>query len=101
MTWKKSSETFGRPGAPAMYTKRIFVHTSEPSSGAARYVNEFVTGLAANAADVTLFCPPTFDFIREVRSRGVNVVFAAHRSVVPAGFFAIVARNLRYAIGTV
>ena len=106
---RKTDDWKARPGdigltlqaVPATYMNRIVVHTSEPSCGAARYVTEFVTGLAANGGDVTLFCPPTFDFISEVRARGVNVVFAAHRSIEPASTFALVARNLKYALGTI
>src|SRR6266567_9323442 len=77
---------------------RIIVHTSEPSSGAAHYIREFVAGLAANKASVTLFCPPTFDYVREARSCGAAVIFAAHRSIERAGRLARVARNVRYVL---
>jgi glycosyltransferase involved in cell wall biosynthesis len=79
---------------------RIIVHTSEPSSGAARYVSELVAGLAANHVNVTLFCPPTFDQLDKVRSSGAAVSFAAHRSTERGGFVSRVARNLRFLIGT-
>jgi glycogen(starch) synthase len=78
----------------------VMVHTCEPTSGAARYVSEFVAGLAANSADVTLFCPPTFDCVSRLRALGVRVVFSAHRSTMPAGPFVLVIRNLRYALLT-
>lgn len=80
--------------------ERIVVHTSEPSSGAARYVSELVAGLAANHARVTLFCPPTFDHLSRVRSCGASVAFAAHRSTSRANFVSRVARNVRFLFGT-
>jgi len=79
---------------------RIIVHTSEPSSGAARYVSELVAGLAANHVNVTLFCPPTFDQLGRVRSSGAAVSFAAHRSTERGSFLSRVARNLKFLIGT-
>jgi glycogen(starch) synthase len=79
---------------------RIIVHTSEPSSGAARYVSEFVAGLAANHVNVTLFCPPTFDYLGRVRSSGAVIAFSAHRSTKPGGLLSRVARNMRFLIGT-
>jgi glycogen(starch) synthase len=79
---------------------RIIVHTSEPSSGAARYVSELVAGLAANHVKVTLFCPPTFDYLGRVQSSGAAVAFAAHRSTKCGGVLSRVARNLRFLVGT-
>jgi glycosyltransferase involved in cell wall biosynthesis len=79
---------------------RIIMHTSEPSSGAARYVSELVAGLAANQVNVTLFCPPTFDQLGKVRSSGAAISFAAHRSTERGGFLSRVARNLRFLVGT-
>lgn len=79
--------------------QRIVMHTSEPSSGAARYVSGLVAGLTANQAPVTLFCPPTFDYVAEVKSRGAGIAFSAHRSTEQAGLAARVARNLRFLLG--
>lgn len=76
------------------------MHTSEPSSGAARYVCELVTGLAANNASVTLFCPPTFDYLGKVKSCGANIAFAAHRATEQEGYLARVLRNTRFLLGT-
>ncbi|HTA43045.1 MAG TPA: glycosyltransferase family 4 protein [Bryobacteraceae bacterium] len=80
--------------------ERIIVHTSEPSSGAARYVSELVAGLAANHARVTLFCPPTFAHLSNVKSCGASVAFAAHRSIECGSFVNRVARNIRFLLGT-
>lgn len=79
---------------------RIIVHTSEPSSGAARYVSELVAVLAANHAGVTLFCPPTFDYLARVKASGAAVAFAAHRATERGGFLSRVVRNLRFLVGT-
>ena len=80
--------------------ERIIVHTSEPSSGAARYVSELVAGLTANHARVTLFCPPTFAHLSNVKSCGASVAFAAHRNVEYGSFVNRVARNIRFLVGT-
>lgn len=79
---------------------RILIHTSEPSSGAARYVTELVGGLAANNARVTLFCPPAFDHLGEVRSCGAAVAFAAPRRIGAGGFASRVTGNIRFLLGT-
>jgi glycosyltransferase involved in cell wall biosynthesis len=78
----------------------IVVHTSEPSSGAARYVTELVTGLAANNTRVTLFCPPAFDYLSEVRGCGANVAFSVHRRIGTGGVAVRVTGNVRFLIGT-
>lgn len=78
----------------------IVVHTSEPSSGAARYVTELVTCLAANNARVTLFCPPTFDYLREVRACGAEVAFSARRRIGPGSALSRLAGNVRFLFGT-
>ncbi len=83
-----------------MPVNRIVLHTSEPSSGAARYVTELVAGLAANDAQVKLFCPPGFDYLSEVRSCGATVALSAHRRTGPGGLAARVAGNVRFLLGT-
>jgi glycogen(starch) synthase len=80
--------------------QRIILHTSEPSSGAARYVSELVYGLIANGAEVTLFCPPTFEFLHDVEASGAKLILAGHRSVGHAGFVTRVARNVWYLVTT-
>src|SRR5215469_2634657 len=80
--------------------ERVIVHTSEPSSGAARYVTELVEGLTANQAQVTLFCPPTFDHLSRVRSCGASVAFASHRSTEEGGLANRLARNIGFLLGT-
>jgi len=80
--------------------QRILLHTSEPSSGAARYVSELVYGLIANGAEVALFCPPTFEFLRDVEARGAKLILAGHRGVGHASFVVRVARNVRYLLTT-
>ena len=71
------------PSKPSLAVTNLFLRgspwagssctRSEPSSGAARYVSELVAGLAANHAHVTLFCPPTFDYLGKVRSSGAAI----------------------------
>ena len=79
---------------------RVVLHTSEPSSGAARYVKELVAGLAANDMKVTLFCPPGFIYLNEVRSCGATVALSSHRRTGRGGLAARVAGNIRFLIGT-
>ncbi len=80
--------------------QRIIVHTAEPSSGAARYVSELIAALAASGAEVTLFCPPTFEFLRGAELSGVRVSFAGQRPVGHASFVTRVARNGKYLLAT-
>jgi glycosyltransferase involved in cell wall biosynthesis len=77
----------------------VVVFTSEPVSGAARYVREFVAALTAGGASVTLFCPENFAYRREAVSAGVRVVLASSRSNRPAGTLHRIARNLRHLFG--
>src|SRR5213594_3394756 len=81
-------------------TRRIVVHTSEPSLGAARYVFEFVKGLAETTTSVALFCPSNFEYLPELEACGVEVFRAGARGVEPARLAARILRNLRFFVQT-
>src|SRR5437867_4977954 len=81
-------------------TRRIVVHTSEPSLGAARYVFEFVKGLAETDASVALFCPSNFEYLQEREACGVEVFRAGARGVEPASIAVRILRNLRFFVHT-
>jgi glycosyltransferase involved in cell wall biosynthesis len=72
------------------------VHTSEPSSGAARYVFELVKGLSGINAPVVLFCPSNFEYLRELETSGIDVFLSGARGVESATLTARVLRNLRF-----
>jgi glycosyltransferase involved in cell wall biosynthesis len=55
---------------------RIILHTSEPSSGASRYLSQLAVSLAARR-DLTLVCPATFERLSAVRAAGIQAECSA------------------------
>src|SRR5262245_9473590 len=89
------------PPLPAGHLRRIIIHTSEPRSGAARYVYELVKGLAEINAPVVLFCPSNFEYLTDLRTHGIDVVLGAERGVESANLPARVLRNLEFLVETI
>ncbi len=77
-------------------SRRVFVHSPEPSSGSALYVAQLVEALASLEPDVTLFCPDNFVYTKEVAAAGARILELGGRGISHAGLLARIYRNLRF-----
>src|SRR4051795_6265984 len=75
---------------------RAIICTPEPSSGAARYVFELASSLAATTTRVALLCPSNFARCSELKARGIDVLFSSARGTAPGTAIARISRNLRF-----
>jgi glycosyltransferase involved in cell wall biosynthesis len=80
---------------------RVFLHTPEPISAAARYITELATALNQRGVDLDVICPANHQFRRELQALpGVRVHLSAVRSIEACGFWRKAAANARFLISS-
>ncbi len=81
-------------------TPRVLLHTSEPSSGAARYVADLALALHAAGERVAVFCPPNFAYLNEFSVAGVSIASSEVRPTQPGSLGARLRRNIQFLVST-